>query len=114
MSICTCKMWGKGESGFTCWGGLEAHAFVILVLCECIWNAPSILLVLPTFDNTSSLGSPLHQVVYPAGSMVPPLVTASCFLVGDEEVELKLTTFSSLLLFLLLFYLSSSPDPPAI
>ena len=33
---------------------------VILVLCESIWNTPVILLLLPVFDDTGSLGSPPH------------------------------------------------------
>ena len=53
-------------------GGQRAHTHVILVLCECIWNMPVISLVFPAFDNTSSLGSPPHKVVYTPGSMVPP------------------------------------------
>ena len=36
------------------------HDSVILVLHECIWNEPSISLVLPTLDVTGSLGSLLH------------------------------------------------------
>ena len=44
-------------------GGQGAYAHVILVLCECIWNAPVVLLVLPAFDDTGSLGSPPVQVV---------------------------------------------------
>ena len=40
-------------------------ACVILVLRECIWNAPEVSLVVPAFDDTSSLGSPPTQVVYP-------------------------------------------------
>ena len=38
---------------------------VILVLRECICNTPAFSLVLPAFDDTSSLGSPPRQVVYP-------------------------------------------------
>ena len=45
---------------------------------------------MPPFDHTSYLGSPLHQVVYPPGSMVPPWVTASHFLAGNREAELRL------------------------
>ena len=78
-------------------GGKSTH--VILVLSEYIWNAPVVLVSLPAFDDTVSLDSPLHQVVYPPGSMVPPWVTTSHFLVGNRETELKLATFSSLLLF---------------
>ena len=61
-------------------GGLGASPRVILVLRQYIWNVPEVLLVLPAFDDTSSLGSPPHQVVYFPGSMVPPWVTASRFL----------------------------------
>ena len=32
-----------------------------------IWNAPVVSLVLPTFNDTGSLGSPPRQVVYPPG-----------------------------------------------
>ena len=39
-------------------GGQGARARVILLLCECIWNAPSVSLVLLAFDDTGSLGSP--------------------------------------------------------
>ena len=80
-------------------GGQEACTCVILILCECIWNAPAVSLVLPALDDTSSLGSPPHPMVYPPGSIVPPWVTVSHFLAGNREVELKPTTFSSLLLF---------------
>ena len=72
----------------------------IVVLRECIWNAPAVSLDLPAFDDTGSLGSPTRQVVYPPDSMVPPWVTASHFLAGNREAELKPATFSSLLLFL--------------
>ena len=48
-------------------GGQGTHACVILVLWECIWNAPVVLLVLPAFDDTGSLGSLPRQVVYPSG-----------------------------------------------
>ena len=52
--------------------GHGGRAHVILVLRECIWNAPAVSLVLPAFDDTGSLGSPPRQVVYPLVSMVPP------------------------------------------
>ena len=85
-----------------------AHARVILVLHECIWNAPAVSLVLSTFDDIGSLGSPPGQVVYPPGSLVLPWVTASHFLAGTREVELKPTTFFSLLLFrVFLFFIFS-------
>ena len=69
------------ESGLNCWG-IHWPVLVILVLPECIWNVPAVKLILSTFEDTSSLGPPPHQVVYPPGSMVPPWVTASHFLVG--------------------------------
>ena len=90
---------GWGESRFNCWGDQGAHAHAILVLCECIWNAPTVSFVLPAFDDTGFLGSPPHQVVYPTSQIVPPWVTASRFLSGNREAELKSTNFSSLLLF---------------
>ena len=37
-------------------GGQGACACVILVFRECIWNAPSLSLVLPAFVDTDSLG----------------------------------------------------------
>ena len=49
-------------------GVLGFHAHVIFVLRECIWNAPAVSFVLPTFHVTGSLGYPLRQVVYPSGS----------------------------------------------
>ena len=80
-------------------GGSRACALVILILRECIWNAPAVSLVHPPFDDTASLGSPPRQVGYPPGSLVSPWMTASHFLAGNREAQLKLTTFSSLLLF---------------
>ena len=55
---------------------------------------PAVSLVLPTFEDTGNLGSPPRMVVYPAGSMVLLWVIASRFLVGNREVELKVTTFN--------------------
>ena len=48
-------LWGQG-----------ARARVILVLRECIWNAPAVSLVFPAFDDAGSLGYPPRQVVYPS------------------------------------------------
>ena len=91
-------------------GGEGSRARVILVLRECIWNAPAVSLVLlQAFGDTGSLGFSQRKVVYPPSSMAPPWVTASCFLTENRKAELKPTTFSSLLLlrvflfFLLLF-----------
>ena len=86
---------GWGESRFNCWDVRGAHARVILVLGECIWNEPAVSLVFPAFDDSGTLGSPPRQVVYP---LVALWVTASCFLTVNREAELKPTTFSSLLL----------------
>ena len=55
--------------------GQGPRVHVILVLCECIWNEPAVSLVLPTFDDTGSLGSP-RRVVYPRGlhhGRLPPV-----------------------------------------
>ena len=54
-----------GESGFNFWGFKGPALCVILVLRVSIWNAPGVSLVLPDFDETGSLGSPPHRVVYP-------------------------------------------------
>ena len=53
-------------------GGQGFRARVILVLREYICKASTVSLFLPALDDTSSLGSPLRQVVYPPDSMVPP------------------------------------------
>ena len=72
-----------------------------------IWDAPAISLVLSPIDDTSSLGSPPRQVLYP---LVSPRVTTSRFLAGNREAELKPTTFSILLFFrVFLFFLFSWP-----
>ena len=51
--VCVCRV-----------GGVREPALVILLLRECICNGPAVSLVLPLFDDTGSLGSPPHQVVY--------------------------------------------------
>ena len=43
--------------------GGEGTRTRVVVLCKCIWNAPTVSLFLPAFEDASSLGSPLHQVV---------------------------------------------------
>ena len=93
--------------------GQGTRVRVILVLREYIWNAPAVSLVLPAFDYTAYLGSPPHQLGHPPGSVVPHWVTASCFLAGNKEAELKPTTFSSLLVFRV-FLSFFSPDLSAI
>ena len=89
----------EGESMGSIGGGSWARVRVIHVLRECIWDAPTVSLVLPVFDDTGSLGFLPRQVVYPPGYIVPSWVIAFRFLVGNSETELKPTTFSSLLLF---------------
>ena len=54
-----------GESWFNSLERQGARVSAILVLRECIWNAPVVLLDLPTFDDTGSLGSPSRQVSIP-------------------------------------------------
>ena len=80
-------------------GGSGVRACVVLVLLVYIWNASGVSLVLPTFDDTGSLGFSRRQMVRPNGSMVPPSVTASRFLVGNREAQLKSITSSSRLIF---------------
>ena len=70
---------------------------VILVLRECIGNAPAVSLFLRAFDDTGSQGYPPRRVVY--RPVVSTLGTASRFLAGNREVEFKPTILSSLLLF---------------
>ena len=77
---------GWAESGFNCW--VSAIVLALYDCIECIWNAPTVSLVLLAFDDTGSLGFP------------PLRVTASWFLAGNRKPELKPTTFSSPLLFL--------------
>ena len=74
-------------------GGQGLRTLVILVLCECIWNAPAFSLVLPVFDDTGS------WVFLCVGWSIPllPWITDSHFLPGNRVAELKLTTFSSVL-----------------
>ena len=70
---------------------------VILVLRECIRNAPAVLLVLPDFWRCQLPG--FSSVSGDLSPWFTPWVTASCFLAGNMEADQKLTTFSSLLLF---------------
>ena len=57
-------IYGMGGVWVQFLGDQVTPARVILVLLKCIWNAPTISLVLPDFDDTGTLGSP-RQVVYP-------------------------------------------------
>ena len=49
-------MYGEGSLVSIVGGVTGGPARVILVLRECIWNAPEVSLVLPAFDVTGSLG----------------------------------------------------------
>ena len=94
--ICFLSYTGGGGVWAQLLGGQGACARVILFFCECIWNAVAVSLVTPAFDGTVS------WVLLRVGwsiPLVPPWVTASRFLAGNREAELKPTTFSSLLLF---------------
>ena len=88
--------------------GFQVRDRVILVVCECIWNALLVLLGLPTFYDTGSLCYPSHWVAYQPSDST--LMTASRFPAGNREAKLKPTTFSSLLLFSV-FCFYSSPTP---
>ena len=59
-------------------GGPVARAHIILVLRGCIGNAPAVLLVLPSFDGTGSLGSLARRVVYPLGSTLGDCLPFPC------------------------------------
>ena len=80
-------------------GGQGARARVILALREYIWNL--VLLALPAFGDTGFLDFPPRRVVSPPGSTLGDCFT---FLAGNREVELKPTTFSSLLLLRVFLY----------
>ena len=56
------------------------------------WNAPAVLLVFPTFDDTSSASGSLSPWFHPG--WLPPI-----YLQGNREAELKPNALSSLLLF---------------
>ena len=94
-------------------GGQGVHARVILVLRQRIWNAHAVSLVFQPFDDTGSLGSSPRSVVFPLCSMGPPWMSASRFLAGNREAELKPTLFLHSY-FSMFSSLSSSPDSPAI
>ena len=93
-----------GESWVQLLGDQQAHARVIPILREYIWNAPAVLLFLPTVDDIGSLSFPPRRI--------PRWVTASRFLAGNREAELKPTT--SLHSSFSVISCLSSPDPPAI
>ena len=104
---------GKVQKYIYIWDGgvwvQGAHACVILVLCECIWNVPAVSLVIPEFGNTG------YCFEWSVSGVSTP-VTASCLVAGNREAGLNLITFSSLLLFyVFLFFLflllRSNPNP---
>ena len=46
-------------------GGQAVRASVIIVLRECIWNAPAVSFVLQAFDDIGSICYPPRRVVCP-------------------------------------------------
>ena len=57
---------GWGKSGFNCGVGQGAYFVLFLLYVNvCGMNVPAVSLVLPAFDDTSSLGAPPRRVVYP-------------------------------------------------
>ena len=50
----------------------------LFILRECIWNAPTVSLVVPAFDDTGSLGSPPRHAVYPPGSTLSESLLFPC------------------------------------
>ena len=69
---------GWGEPGFNCWGQ-GVRPSVILVLRECIGNAPAVSLVFPAFDDTGSLGFLPRRVVYHSGSILGDCLPFHCW-----------------------------------
>ena len=69
---------GGGGVWVQMFGGLGTHTHVILVLREYIWNESADSLVLPTFHNTGSLGTPPHKVVYFQGSTLGDCLPFPC------------------------------------
>ena len=62
-----------------------ARARDILVLRECIWNAPEVSFVLPALDDIGSLGIPPRWVIYP--SWFPHWETVSRFPAGTVRLS---------------------------
>ena len=94
-----------GEFGFIGWRAGRSRDRVMLVLRECIWNVLAVMRGFPTFDVTISLGYPSRFMAYRPS--VSSLVTASRFLAGNGEAELKhISLFTSTFP---CFSLSSSP-----
>ena len=58
------KKWG-GRSGSSIVGRSGGHTHVVIVLRECMLECACGLIVLPPFDDTSSLDYPTHRMVYP-------------------------------------------------
>ena len=70
-------IWGGGSLGLIV-GSQGARARVILVLRECSWNALTVSLVFPGFDNTGSLGPPPRRMGYPPGSTMGDCLPFRC------------------------------------
>ena len=80
------------------WLGVqEVRGSITLGIRECIRNALGFFLVIPTFDDTGSLGYPSRRMVYRPS--VSTLGDSFPFHSWNMEAELKPTNFSSLLLF---------------
>ena len=58
------SLWKCSATVKKCWEGQGARTRVILVIRECIWNMPTVSLVLSAFDDTGSPGYPFRRVVY--------------------------------------------------
>ena len=89
-------MWGQGTPG------------LILVLCGCIWNAPSVSLVLPAFDDTGLSSSSfntniwsIHSLpdLYLRASLLPVLLYFSSLLIDTNPYIFPdiLNNYSSLI-----------------
>ena len=53
---------GWGSLGSIVGGGIQGARYRVIILRECIWNAPAVSLVLPAFDDTGSLGFPPRRM----------------------------------------------------
>ena len=100
-------IWGRGSLGSIVGGSGCPHSSFLFCVNVSGMRPRSCLSSQPL--TTGSLDSPPRQVVYPPTSMFPPWVTASRFLAGNRETELKPTIFSSLLRVFLFFLFSYPP-----
>ena len=93
-------MWGEVGVRVHMLGGKGVHAHVIFVLRKCVLYAPAVSFVLPALENTGSLGSPPHQVIYPSGSTLSIFFSVSfhtSFLISSSQhLFLLIAAFNSL------------------